>query len=83
MFYDNAPSKYTPVRSTDSHDDIAENIKNLVNEKVNGNIVLVFFSTKRHCIISYVVILSLVLVREIYLHNMAIIYFCIVTIISS
>ena len=33
----NAPSKYTPVRSTDLHDDIAENIKTLVTEKVNGN----------------------------------------------
>ena len=33
-FYANAQSKYTHVRSTDLHDDIAENIKNLVNEKV-------------------------------------------------
>ena len=40
MFYANAPSKYTPVRSTDLHDDIAENIKNLVNEKVNGNTLI-------------------------------------------
>ena len=35
-FYANAPSKYTPVRSTDLHDDIAVNIKNHVYEKVNG-----------------------------------------------
>ena len=34
---DGAPSKYTPVRSIDLHDDIAVNIKYHVNEKVNGN----------------------------------------------
>ena len=36
-FYANAPSKYTSVRSTDLHDDVAENINNLVNKKVNTN----------------------------------------------
>ena len=39
-FYVNAYSKYTHKFTTDLHDDIAENIKNLVNmvnEKVNGN----------------------------------------------
>ena len=34
-FYADGPSKYTPVRSTDLHDDISE--KTLVNEKVNKN----------------------------------------------
>ena len=40
-FYANAPSKYTPVRSTDLHDEIAENNKNYDNEKVDGNTLFV------------------------------------------
>ena len=42
-----------------------------------------FFLTMTHCIISYLVILSPVLVREKYLHNMAIISLSIATITSS